>query len=316
MDVLLLTKGGEQEDEGMKNFGLNIERHLNRSPKFNVGKFDTTNPLSRSNIEEIINLRPDIIHLIPGPTSRGLLFLRFLSSVTGAKSVATCIHPDVRFAPKIIAPDLMYIQSKRHREYFESKCETKFLPSGVDTTTFHSSEEGVEQVREEFGLVDRPIFLHVGHVKSGRNVEALTSLTEYGEVLIIGSPSTNPEEEVIQYLERSGCTVSTDYIPDISKVYNSADIYVFPVVDDAHSIQFPLSVLEAMACDLPVLSTPFGTLPEYFEEGQGLEFIEDVRSINRDTIDRVQETVRNRNRVEHLSWEKIVEDIVEDYNRL
>lgn len=316
MRVLLLTKVGEKEDEGMKNFGINLEKELNKRKDFEVKKFDTNKPVSKKNISKLANFSPDIVHLIPGPTSRGLAFLHFLSSVTRSKSVATCIHPDIRFLPRIIAPDLMYVQTNDYEDYFNSMCETKFLPSGVDTDEFTPDSEGVDEIREQFGLTDRPVFLHVGHVKSGRGVEDLTTLTEFGDILVIGSPSTNPDDEVIDYLETNGCTVSTNYIPDIAKIYNSSDIYVFPTVDEAHSIQFPLSILEAMACNLPVLSTPFGTLPEYFEEGEGLEFIQDFSSVDENTIREIQKDVQNRSRVTNLSWENVIDGIIEDYKRI
>ena len=41
----------------------------------------------------------------------------------------------------------------------------------------------------------------------------------------------------------------------------------------------PLSVLEAMACNLPVVATRFAGLVEAFPQGSGLELVADAREI-------------------------------------
>lgn len=58
-----------------------------------------------------------------------------------------------------------------------------------------------------------------------------------------------------------------------------ADCYLFPVRDDIASIDLPLSVLEAMSCNLPFITTRFGGLDEVFEEGEGLFFLDNETSL-------------------------------------
>lgn len=316
MKVLILTKVGGNLDEGMKNFGLNLARSLEEKPGVKVRKFDTVNLASSENWDSLMNFDPDIIHLIPGPTEQGLLFLRVISALTNAHSVATCIHPDLSFVPRFILPDLMYVQTDKHEERFSSRCRTEFIPAGVDTDKFAPREVRTEEITPSLGLKDRPTFLHVGHVKSGRGVKKLTSLTQYGEVLVVGSPSTNPDPKIERYLESRGCTVWTEYIEDISRIYNYSNIYVFPTTDESHSIQFPLSVLEAMACNRPVITTPFGALPHYFDPSGGLMFIDDIENIDDGIISEVQKNVRNRSRVESFTWENIADDVLKTYNSL
>ena len=64
---------------------------------------------------------------------------------------------------------------------------------------------------------------------------------------------------------------------NIEEVYALSDCYVFPTppMNKINSIEIPLSVLEAMACNLSVITTKFGALPKVFEEGDGLIFVDD-----------------------------------------
>ena len=56
------------------------------------------------------------------------------------------------------------------------------------------------------------------------------------------------------------------------ELYQLSDAYLFPVLDPSGAIEMPLSVLEAMACGVPVLTTPFGDLQQRFPSGSGVVF--------------------------------------------
>ena len=49
---------------------------------------------------------------------------------------------------------------------------------------------------------------------------------------------------------------------DIAKFYALADIFVLPTLGD----NFPLTVLEAMACKVPIVATSVGGIPEIIED--------------------------------------------------
>ena len=70
-------------------------------------------------------------------------------------------------------------------------------------------------------------------------------------------------------LEASGVRVIRDVVP-VEEFYQLADCYVFPVIDHEGCVEIPLSVLEAMACGIPVVSRPFGGLRDILQPGDDL----------------------------------------------
>ena len=80
----------------------------------------------------------------------------------------------------------------------------------------------------------------------------------------------------------------------------------------------PLSVLEAMACNLPVVTTRFSGLVDEFDEGNGLRFIEPDEAI----LPVVEEMLRNqrnvgtRKMVQKYSWHSIAKKLEEYYQEI
>jgi glycosyltransferase involved in cell wall biosynthesis len=97
-----------------------------------------------------------------------------------------------------------------------------------------------------------------------------------------------------------------------------ADCYLFPVRNDTASIDLPLSVLEAMSCNLPVITTRFGGLDEIFDEGEGLFFLDDDNQLKKN-VEIVREglvDIETRKKVMALSWEKVGRTLDGIYERI
>jgi len=103
------------------------------------------------------------------------------------------------------------------------------------------------------------------------------------------------------------------YFENIEEIYGIADCYAFPTTDETASIGIPLTVLEAMACNLPVITTKFGGLPRIFREGEGLFFLKNQPRLP-EFLENINESrlvcrnwVRTRKKVLPYSWDKIAE---------
>jgi glycosyltransferase involved in cell wall biosynthesis len=172
--------------------------------------------------------------------------------------------------------DIVFTQSQASTEVFRSfGCKTVLLPGGVDSTIFQPVNRKEKRLlRLKYGFKDSDqIVLHVGHCNRNRNVGALTRLVKSGfKVIMIASTSTTIDCDLIVELRQSGVAVITNFIKNIQHYYQLADCYVFPVFCVTSAIDAPLSVLEAMACNLPIVTTRFGALLSMFKPGNGFYF--------------------------------------------
>ena len=184
---------------------------------------------------------------------------------------------------RLLAPDLVAVQSEANRVYVERLgCRVAILPSGVDLDTFRPIEpERKALLRTAYGLnPDRPVILHIGHLEAQRGIGVLADLARRGDcqVVLVTSSTTahQAEHELGRQLRQAGVIVLTNYQPRVEELYQLADCYVFPVQSTDNAIEAPLSVLEALACDLPVVTTPFGGLPRLFARANhpGLVFVD------------------------------------------
>ena len=333
MRICLLGNSTGSIDEGMKNITFNISKELSKKHELLV-----LNPLNVFSLhlwQSIKEFNPDIVHYIPGPSINSFiivklisLYLKYLNN-RSTKFVMSAPFPKLSAISKeiirLFKPDLMIVQSKSTEKIFAKRgFKTILLPlSGVDVKKFRPVKENTKyKLREKYGVnADRFVVLHIGHIKEGRNLQILKKIQTKNnnvQVVIVGSTSTEIEKKIYRELVDGGCIVITKYIHNIEEIYQLSDCYVFPTVNKLNSIELPLSVLEAMACNLPVVSTKFGALPEYFTEGNGLIFVKNCDQIL-EIVSNLRETnkdVDTRKKVIHFSWENISKKLVKIYEEL
>jgi glycosyltransferase involved in cell wall biosynthesis len=223
-------------------------------------------------------------------------------------------------------PDLVFVQSGDNLAYLSSLgCRCALIPSGVDTDRFHPVDETCQlALRAKYGLDgELPVVLHVGHLNEGRGVRVLIDLARRGncQVALVASTSSPQEDALAAELRASGVTVFSDFLPYIVELYQLADCYVFPVVSSDNAIESPLSVFEALACDLPVVSTRFAGLPTLFgDDHPGLTFVDSPSEL----IERASATAHlpreqrppARDLVLTHSWESVAQQVIEKIDAL
>lgn len=336
MRICLLGEYNENLDEGMRKTSFYINKELSKNHQ--ILPLDLRNVASKSFWKELKKFNPQIIHYIHGASLKSFTLLKIISLYCrNAKTVISMAHPHLSISKHLISfikPDLTLVQSDRMESMFKAmKCRTDFLPiGGVNIQKFNPNlRKNRDTLREKYGIdKDKFVILHVGSIKRGRNVLLLKKLQEKdvnNQVIIVGAVSTGTHQEVLHQLEKAGCTVWRKYFGHIEDIYALSDCYVFPVLPQQRdimretvpdSIEMPLSVLEAMSCNLPVISTRFGGLSRVFNGENGLffvdgedDFVATLENIRCDDI-----TIKTREKVVPFSWEGIGKKVEEKYAML
>ena len=125
------------------------------------------------------------------------------------------------------------------------------------------------------------------------------------------------DHDLIRRLERDQFQIFKGYQPCIEELYQLADCYVFPTTP-GDSISMPLSVLEAMACNLPIITTRFAGLEQHFASGHGFTFIDSSGEIPTRVDESLQSAgaCRTRAMVQEFSWEAVTDRLQTYYRGL
>jgi len=318
----LVGQFNDSLDEGKRNVGKSLRIGL-ETQGLDVEKIDIS---SMTEWRAIKNFRPDIIHFILTPTFLGVLTSKLMSSLfPPAKTVISAIHPSLRpnRLLKLFGPDLVLVQSPESADLFRSMgMNTRFFPNGVDITKFKPATERCKNdLRERFQISKQDFMvLHLASLRRERNLDILKKVQaeDATQVLIIGRENEAADQKLLQELREAGCLVWVRHFPNVDQIYNMADCYVFPTVHKKACITTPLSVLEAMACNLPIISTRFGALPTIFNEGPSFFFAENAEQIPQIVRDVKNNRlpVETRNKVLRYSWNNLTQDLIGIYKEL
>ena len=160
------------------------------------------------------------------------------------------------------------------------------------------------------------IVLHVGHMKETRGIQVMKSIQALPGVqaLLVTSTSTSAESDagMRRELQEAGVRVIDTHLPNIEAYYRASDCYLFPVTSSQDAIELPLSILEAMASNLPIVTTRFGGVPGLMEgAGPGVAFAREAGDFPRliSEFRQAGPRPRLRERVGTLTWEAMAEKV-------
>lgn len=319
MKICIVSHFSDDLDEGVRSIARTITRGLS-------ARGESCIPIEINQIatwKRMAKEKPDIIHFIITPTVNGLLAQKIASILNpGAKVIVSAVHPTLQESKlvKLLRPDVVLTQSRKSKEYFDKLgCHTFFFPNGVDTTRFRKTDEETKtKNRTKYG-VDQNDFLslHLASLTAERNLNCLGDIEKKGasKALIIGRENENYDPIVFKRLKENVSYLWVKHFDAIEEIFQMSDCYIFPTLSPRACIETPLSVLEAMSCNLPIITTRFGALPDLFPERiSGLFFIEDISEIE-NVIEEVKKLkiIDTRVAVQPYDWENLFPRLLSHY---
>ncbi len=266
--------------------------------------------------------RPDLLIYIPEAAATPMSMVRASSLRSQAGELPVVMislqrrhySGSGRMMVRMTGPDLVLVLSQESVSLVGGAGRrARRIPLGVDTGRFSPAEPSRRQeLRRSYGIGDEKVILHVGHLRPGRNLELFEGLAASGIKLgLVTSSSTAADSRVRRLLESSYIQLLNEFVEDIADAYRVADGYAFPTRSETDAIEIPLSVLEAMATNLPVVSMAFGGLPDLLEPVGGLFLCEkDEEFIAAASEMLALEKIETREQVLPLSWEHVAQSIM------
>lgn len=183
-------------------------------------------------------------------------------------------------------PDQLVVVSEDWRNQLKADygVDAVVIHNGVDAARFPPIDPGRRAgLRERAGLADRFVFLSVGGIEPRKGsiflFQAMAILARELDpapaLVVVGGHSfqdySRYRDEVLATLPGLGLELGSDVVlagsisdAELHEWYRSADALVFPSVKEG----WGLAVLEAMASDLPVVSSDIAVLREYLTQDE------------------------------------------------
>lgn len=216
----------------------------------------------------IFSQSPELV-FTHGPGLRTVLASWLLRMFTSSRITWIATRPDLASCPSWLMGRYTahrVICNKYRKDIFEVAKDAEIVEQSIGIAPERLSSN-TDQRWPKIKEQGASIVVHVGHLKRNRGLNQLIAVKERlgdkVEIVFVASPYFEPEDGVVSELTAASVHIDRGFVANIADVYYSADLYLFPVPPEAEgAIELPLSILEAVGCGLPVVTTRFGAIPE------------------------------------------------------
>lgn len=173
--------------------------------------------------------------------------------------------------------------TKKNWEKFESDHRMTVIHNGLDLDRFHSMLAKIsrEEARKRLGVNGKVVFLVMGTVSERKGqIDAIDAFKQLPcnikaavKILIVGD---RPRDPYSAMLHDALSEVNLEHRAAISIIPETKEIGIFYAASDvalctSRIESYPRVILEAMACGIPVISTPvFGIIEQVIENVNGI----------------------------------------------
>jgi 1,2-diacylglycerol-3-alpha-glucose alpha-1,2-galactosyltransferase len=235
---------------------------------FDVVHYHTFGPLSLLNRKYSHGVKILTAHSTPRVNEGNLAFSKSINNY----------YPDIyRKFDHIIN---ISVSCQREIEQMLPDVPTTLIPNGIDRDYFKRDEDKRKSFREKLNIEDdEKVVLTVAQQTPRKGIYDFIKLSRMHPgirwIWIGGVPYGAFSKDYFQIkLMKSLCgdnTIFTGFIPDIIEAYSGADVFFMP----SYAETFGLVILEALACDLPVVARGIPEFREIF--GGVVQFFNNIK---------------------------------------
>lgn len=282
-------------DHFVENICYHEVRFMNY-PLFDFPPYETA--LTSKIVEVVKNHKLDVVHVHYAIPHASVAFLAksILKSQNIHIPIVTTLHgtditlvgKDNTFEPvvtfSINASDGVTAVSNSLKEqtyhFFDIKKEIAVIPNFIDLT--HFAKNNKDHFKKAIAPNNEKILIHTSNFRKVKRVPDVIKIFETvqkclpAKLLLVGDgPERSHAEQLCYELDLTANVRFLGKQDAITELLSVADLFLLP----SESESFGLAALEAMACEVPVISSNAGGIPE-INEHNFTGFLSDIGNVN------------------------------------
>ncbi|MBU0672796.1 MAG: glycosyltransferase family 4 protein [Candidatus Margulisbacteria bacterium] len=239
-----------------------------------------------------------------------------------ARSAAR-LYPWVFGKAKKITADSKNTKADIMRLFKIGPDKIEVIPSAFDANAYYPDKK-IKSVLDKYDI-KQPYILTVGVISPRKNINRLIQACGIVQQkrpvsLVIAGPEGWGHKETIEQAHRAGAVV-TGALPveELRALYNGASVFAYPSVYEG----FGIPILEAMACQTPVVASEASSIPEVVDDA-GLLFDPNDPAAIAAAIEKVMSdaslaaslVAKGNERIRQFSWQAVASKTLELYREV
>jgi len=215
--------------------------------------------------------------------------------------------------------DNLIVCNEKVKGWLKNPNKTIMINNGVDTKLFNPvSKEQKIKLREKYNLpLNKPIILFVGRLVEKKGFDKLFEARSKDYLILLVGLGEIPD-----YMKKDKNVLFMNSMQQdkLSEIYQLADVFCLPSINEG----FPLTILEAMATGLPIVTSDNPGYEDYIDR-KFVKLInstpEKIKSVIKEVLNnkKMMEEMSNYSRkeaVKKFSWENNSKDLLKIYNQV
>ena len=274
------------------------------------------------------NIDPDIVHSqmigmgVPALAAKKLFGIPYIIWGRGSDVYLTRKYERLFLKPVLKKADAVIALTEQMKEKIGEFYERDafVIPNGINLEEYAGLSKENLRAELQFGRSDK-VIIYIGRLSPVKGVEYLIRAMRLvkdkepdAKLMLIGDGSEKEKlKSIIKKLNLEHLVMHLPQLPNqnIPKYAVASDVLVLPSLSEG----FPMTILEAMASGLPIVSTKVSGLPEIVKEGKNGFLVEPgnpeqladkILLLLKDDGVRATMSANNKESVKQYGWETVI----------